>query len=269
MLQALEVVGSGGRVIANDVHPGRLDSLREAVHRSGMPPRLTSRVTYTNYDACAFPYPKSGRLFDAVICDVPCGGDGTIRKDAHVLPMWSPNISNSMHLLQLRILLRALQLVKVGGVVCYSTCSMNPIENEAVVAAALRGRKASACGGDGISGGAMYELLDWPSTSLPGLVLRPGVSNWKVAFYDHYGGANKINDVVDGDEGDDDDGLDGLSFFDSYESASSAGVIGDVSSTFWPNTAEDGNPALHRCVRLLPQDQDSGGFFLALIRRCR
>jgi 16S rRNA C967 or C1407 C5-methylase (RsmB/RsmF family) len=269
-LQALEVVGSTGRVIANDVHPGRLDALREAVHRSGMSSRLASRVTYTNYDASAFPCPRSGRLFDAVLCDVPCGGDGTIRKDAHVLPMWSPNISNSMHVLQLRILLRALQLVKVGGVVCYSTCSMNPIEDEAVVAAALRGRTESTCGSDGggVSGCAMYELLDWPNNSLPGLVLRPGVSDWKVAFYDHDGGAKKNDDEYVDDGDDDEDNLDGLSFFDSYVSASAAGVDGDVSPTFWPNTAENGNLGLHRCVRLLPQDQDSGGFFLGLIRRC-
>ena len=64
-LQALEIVahadnggfGRMGRVIANDVHPGRLDALRDAVLRSGVPERMTSRVTYTNYDACVFPSP--------------------------------------------------------------------------------------------------------------------------------------------------------------------------------------------------------------------
>lgn len=262
-LQALEIVahadnggfGRMGRVIANDVHPGRLDALRDAVLRSGVPERMTSRVTYTNYDACAFPSPRSGRLFDAVICDVPCGGDGTVRKDAHVLPTWTPNVSNSMHSLQLRILLRALQLVKVGGVACYSTCSMNPIEDEAVVAAAL-GRMMGAAGG----GGATYELLDWPAGLLPGFVQRPGVLDWRVAFYDQDRGGGSDEDGDDGDFG-------GLSFFDGYESASAAGVGGDVSPSFWPNAAENGNLGLHRCTRLFPQDQDSGGFFLGLIKR--
>ena len=263
-LQALEIVaradngggGRMGRVIANDVHPGRLDALRDAVLRSGMPERMTSRVTYTNYDACAFPPPRSGRLFDAVICDVPCGGDGTVRKDAHVLPTWTPNVSNSMHGLQLRILLRALQLVKVGGVACYSTCSMNPIEDEAVVAAALGRMMGATAGG----GGATYELLDWPAGLLPGFVRRPGVLDWRVAFYDQDGGGGSDEDGVDGDFG-------GLSFFDGYERASAAGAGGDVSPSFWPNAAENGNLGLHRCTRLFPQDQDSGGFFLGMIKR--
>ena len=255
-LQALEIVCGGsassskqcmGRVIANDVHSGRLDSLRAAVLRSGLPECVTSRVTYTNYDASVFPAPKSGKLFDAVICDVPCGGDGTIRKDKHILPIWSPNISNSMHGLQLKIIRRALELVKVGGVVCYSTCSLNPIEDEAVVAAALGGNNDQ---------GAQYELLDWsPQRSLPGFLTRPGVKTWKVAFHGH--------DVEDtNDNGD----FDGLAFFDDYDCAIDAGMK-DASPTFWPNKADNVRIGLERCSRLLPQDQDSGGFFLALIKR--
>jgi multisite-specific tRNA:(cytosine-C5)-methyltransferase len=235
-----------GRVIANDVHSGRLDSLRAAVLRSGLPECVTSRVTYTNYDASVFPAPKSGKLFDAVICDVPCGGDGTIRKDKHILPMWSPNISNSMHVLQLKILRRALELVKVGGVVCYSTCSLNPIEDEAVVAAVFGGSNDK---------GAQYELMDWSQSSFPGLLTRPGVHTWKVAFHGH--------DIEDtNDNGD----FDGLTFYDDYECAMGAGTMG-ASPTFWPNKAKNVRIGLERCSRLFPQDQDSGGFFLALIKR--
>lgn len=252
-LQVLEIVGGSsdgrkGRVIANDVHSGRLDSLRAAVLRSGLPESLTSRVTYTNYDASVFPAPKSGKLFDAIVCDVPCGGDGTIRKDKHILPMWSPNISNSMHCLQLKILGRALELVKVGGVVCYSTCSLNPIEDEAVVAAALRGSTDTD---------TLYELLDWPHRSLPGFSLRPGVHTWKVAFY---GQGDK--------DSDDNDDFEHLSFFDDYVKAVETGIK-EASPTFWPNKAENERIRLGRCTRLFPQDQDSGGFFLALIKRIR
>ena len=259
-LQALEVTCFGcdngvkiGRVIANDVHSGRLDSLRDAVLRSGMSDSLTSRVTYTNYDASVFPSPKSGKLFDAVICDVPCGGDGTIRKDIHILPMWTPNISNSMHDLQLRILRRALELVTVGGVVCYSTCSMNPIEDEAVVAAAL----TRNYGADG----ATYELLAWPKGLLPGFIRRPGVNEWRVAFYDQ-DGANSEHEESDDDFG-------SLSFFDNYDSALAKGVSGDMSPTLWSNAVVNKNLCLNRCMRLLPQDNNSGGFFLGLIKRLK
>ena len=252
-LQALEIVVSSsgdtktrGRVIANDVHPKRLDSLREAIHRSGVPEELTDRVTYTNFDASIFPFPKSKKLFDAIICDVPCSGDGTIRKDPHILPMWSPRTSNELHSLQLKILSRAMELIKKGGVVCYSTCSLNPIEDEAVVSAALREMNAKD---------SSYELLDWPEKLLPGFKKRPGVDTWKVGFYDE----NNLEK--------DDDDFGSLSFYDSYDDAVEADVE-EANESFWPQSSNK-DLSLHRCSRLFPQDQDTGGFFVALIKRIK
>ncbi|KAL3780726.1 hypothetical protein HJC23_001008 [Cyclotella cryptica] len=247
-LQALEIVaqdGKKGRVIANDVHSERLESLREAVARSGLLEDLTSRVTFTNFDASVFPPPKSGRMFDAIICDVPCSGDGTIRKDRHVLPMWSPRIGNELHGLQLKILTRALELVRTGGVICYSTCSLNPVENEAVVAAAL---------GALTRGSTKFEVLEWPKTLLPGLVTRGGITDWKVAFYD----SNKVDH--------DSDDFGSLTFCSSAEDAEKAGIK-EVAATLWPSIPQIKQLHLHRCIRLLPQDNNTGGFFLALIKR--
>ncbi len=251
-LQAVEIVVSRsdtktrGRVIANDVHPKRLDSLREAIHRSGVPTELTDRVTYTNFDASIFPAPKSKKLFDAIICDVPCSGDGTIRKDPHILPMWSPRTSNELHGLQLKICLRAMELVKKGGVVCYSTCSLNPIEDEAVVSAALREMNADV---------ARYQLLDWPEDLMPGFIKRPGVDTWKVGFYDE----NNLEK--------DDDDFGSISFYDSYDDAVEADVA-EANASFWPHKTNREH-SLNRCSRLLPQDQDTGGFFVALIKRIK
>ena len=133
-----------GRVVANDIHPKRLLTLQESVRRSGMPESILKRIVYTNHDATCFPFPKSSndsknsfpstlknrskikkshKPFDCIIADVPCSGDGTIRKDGRILPSWTPSIGNSLHSTQLKILKRALILVKTGGVVCYSTCS--------------------------------------------------------------------------------------------------------------------------------------------------
>ena len=103
-LQALEIVGRTGRIVANDVHPTRLETLKDAVQRAGLAPDLTCRIIYTNFDAGVFPTPQNKKLFDAVVCDVPCSGDGTIRKDKHVLPLWSPATGNSLHSLQVRLL---------------------------------------------------------------------------------------------------------------------------------------------------------------------
>lgn len=251
-MQALEIVASSakkGRVIANDVHSGRLDSLREALGRSGLEDEMTARVTYTNYDASVFPLPKSGKLFDAIICDVPCSGDGTIRKDKHILPMWTPHTGNELHSLQAKILVRALELVKVGGVVCYSTCSLNPVEDEAVVASALTTLKTKQTS-------AEFQLMEWPEGLLPGFVRRPGITNWRVAFYDQ---SYVTEDEDTGDFGN-------LTFCKDYEEATEKG-LDDAQPTFWCDATNNKHVQLDRCTRLLPQDNDSGGFFLVLIKK--
>uniref|UniRef100_A0A7S2ETV3 SAM-dependent MTase RsmB/NOP-type domain-containing protein n=1 Tax=Ditylum brightwellii TaxID=49249 RepID=A0A7S2ETV3_9STRA len=289
-LQALEIAASSssspkrnetknaklGRVIANDVHSARLDSLKDAVDRSGLDDILTSRVTYTNFDASVFPPPKSGKLFDAIIADVPCSGDGTIRKDKHILPNWSPATGNALHGLQLKILMRALELIKVGGVVCYSTCSLNPVEDEAVVAAALKrmcNKNARKKNGDvkvekDVQSAPAVELIEWPKDLLPDFKRRPGVEQWRIAGY-----SNSVDkdSTSDDDEGDVNDDFGQLSWYDSYEKAKEAGMA-YVEETMW-HPDEDENEEhginLKYCSRLWPQDQDTGGFFVALIRKNR
>jgi 16S rRNA C967 or C1407 C5-methylase (RsmB/RsmF family) len=160
--------------------------------------------------------------------------------------------------------MRALKLVKVGGVVCYSTCTLNPIEDEAVVAAALatiqsKKRNETAKEKEGI-----VELVDWPN--LPGdLIRRPGISSWKVAEY-------RDNNTSTNDDGADDDleEIPRLHWYDSYDAVVTENGKKNSSlvSTMWPPSFEKAE-ALHleRCIRLWPQDRDTGGFFLALIRK--
>ena len=72
--------------------------------------------------------------YDKIVCDEPCSGDGTVRKNPTVWKNWSPGAGNSLHREQYGIARRGLELLKVGGEFAYSTCSMNPVENEAVIA---------------------------------------------------------------------------------------------------------------------------------------
>lgn len=108
----------------------------------------------TNLDASAIPSikipnEKTGQMknlyFDRILCDVPCSGDGTTRKNPGVWKTWKPADGIGLHPLQLRILSRAIQMLKPGGRLVYSTCSYNPIENEAVVSAALAAFRELAC----------------------------------------------------------------------------------------------------------------------------
>ena len=267
-LQALEIVASSpiqpperkqGRIVANDVHPLRIDSLKDAIDRSGVDSTLTRRIKYTNHDASKFPTPKSGSRFDCIIADVPCSGDGTIRKDPHILPGWIPSISNSLHELQFNILKRALKLLKLNGVVAYSTCSMNPIEDEAVVAAAL-------AWGNRFESNSV-ELIDWPEDALPGFKRRSGINTWRVANY-------RFEDVTSKDGAEDDDGVDiegapRLQWYNSQEEACRDNMPHSCPSLWSPQTENTIDMKLEKCTRLLPQDNDTGGFFVALIRKNR
>jgi 16S rRNA C967 or C1407 C5-methylase (RsmB/RsmF family) len=267
-----------GRVVANDLHPTRLESLKAAVARSGLPEAYTNRITYANFDASTFPTPKSGRLFDVILADVPCSGDGTIRKDPHVLPLWTPDTGTALHKLQTRILKRALELCQVGGVVCYSTCSLNPVEDEAVVAAAIQAKTKSK------TSTPNYKLVEFPTSALPGLIRHNGVCDWKVAGYKSEANNTMTNTANNNgsdkdDESDDNGNLDvlidndndndfgQLKWYDNYKDACDDDMA-NCQESLWPKP-DYNQETLHMelCTRLWPQDQDTGGFFVALIQR--
>lgn len=125
-----------GLVIANDADHKRACML---VHQAK---RLqTPCLIVTNHPAQEFPKilleNEKVLQFDRILCDVPCSGDGTVRKNRMIFKTWNVSSGNGLHKLQRDILLRACNLVKSDGVVVYSTCTFNPIENEAVVASVL------------------------------------------------------------------------------------------------------------------------------------
>ena len=74
--------------------------------------------------------------YDRVVCDVPCSGLGVIRRKPEIRYK-SPEDFADLPALQLEILQQAAELVKTGGVLQYSTCTLRPEENEAVAVAFL------------------------------------------------------------------------------------------------------------------------------------
>ncbi len=127
--QLLEVVTklSTGGVIANELDEGRA---RMLTHR--IKALMSANILVTNHDARFFPTLKVGFdpttfeggspvLFDRILCDVPCSGDGTLRKAADLWRRWTPNLGRGMHPMQLEIAKRSLRLLKVGGRMVYST----------------------------------------------------------------------------------------------------------------------------------------------------
>jgi multisite-specific tRNA:(cytosine-C5)-methyltransferase len=156
-----------GFVLANDSDYKRSHMLVHQVKRLNSP-----NFMVVNHDAQLFPKIKlndSGEFmkFDRILCDVPCSGDGTMRKNVNVWKDFTVGNALGLHPLQINILNRGLQLLKRGGKLVYSTCSLSPVENEAVVAAALR------------KWGKQIRVVNCDN-EIPGLVRRKGISDWKV-----------------------------------------------------------------------------------------
>ena len=89
--------------------------------------------------------------------------------------------SSKPHPTQVALLLKALELVKVGGRVVFSTCSLNPIENEAVVAAAMLWGRGGG-GGEAGDGGMHWVRLVDVEGEVEGLKWMPGLREWKVSY---------------------------------------------------------------------------------------
>ncbi|MDR9401880.1 MAG: NOL1/NOP2/sun family putative RNA methylase, partial [Halothece sp. Uz-M2-17] len=128
-----------GIVVANEAQISRLSQLRGMLDRMGV-----SNVVMTNYDGSSIPL--QNHSFDRVLVDVPCSGEGTLRKGKMTRQQHRLRYSEKIAVTQKKLLHRALQLVKPNGIIVYSTCTFAPEENEAVINAVLgeRGRLESA-----------------------------------------------------------------------------------------------------------------------------
>lgn len=232
-----------GMLIANDMDYKRSHLLIHQLKRLSSP-----NMIVTNHDATLFPSlrlpsddPKRPKYlkFDRILADVPCSGDGTMRKNVAIWNSWIPGNALGLHQTQIRILSRALQMLKPGGRVVYSTCSMNPVENESVVAAAIE-----RCGADNV------EILDC-SNELPGLKRTPGMTTWKVMDK-----ANRIWNSWDEVE--------------KWAAEHNENIIpGKVVSTMFPRKQEENTQAipLERCIRVYAHQQDTGGFFIVALHK--
>lgn len=125
---------ASGFIVANDANEKRGHLLVHQLQRLGF-----DNAVVTCHNGQAFPglYDDAGVLretnvFDRVICDVPCSGDGTIRKNKNLWRQWALGSPLTLNKVQLELALRAAALLKPGGLMVYSTCSLNPIENESV-----------------------------------------------------------------------------------------------------------------------------------------
>ena len=133
---AIAARNPSAKIVAAELHPHRAELLRKRVH--------AANVEVITADILQMPQQDR---FDRVLADVPCSGTGTLARNPEIKWRLKPSDLSDLHAKQVAILSAALQQLAPGGRAVYSTCSLEPEENETVVEEALRGKE-------------QYRLLD-------------------------------------------------------------------------------------------------------------
>lgn len=120
-----------GTIVAGDLHDHKCRAMTERVKEFGF-----TCISVRRRDASLPPAEDEVGTFDRVMCDVPCSGMGVIRRKPEIRYK-KPDEFTELPALQLQILQQAAALVKPGGVLQYSTCTLHPPENEGVATAFL------------------------------------------------------------------------------------------------------------------------------------
>ena len=201
-------------------------------------------------------------LYDRIICDVPCSGDGTTRKEVAVWGCWTPEYAAALVPTQLAIAVRALELLAPGGIMCYSTCSLNPFEDEAVVARLLQFSEAAGLGAE------LIDVNDMLSHDLGVQLHSQGGLTLPRRFFDAEEAPRWVPQ----------EGSAKLLVPSSSSAPSSPSPVA-ASTHRAPKAGGGGSAAgpppsddiLHhvarRVLRVWPHRDDTGGFFLAVIRK--
>ena len=213
---AAERMAPTGVVVANEPISGRVNMLASNRGRLSL-----HNVMITQHDGRHVGrIPKPG--FDAIVADVPCTGSATSRKNKDVWWSWSPKGGRTMFQLQVDIASRGAQLLRPGGTMVYSTCSIDPVENEAVIAELIQ-----KC--------PWMDVIEIDESNVDGLVWHQGLTAWSPL--DEQGKASEPPQDVP--------------FFDER---------------YLPPSNDEILNALSKTRRLYPQDNNTGGFFVALLR---
>ena len=115
-----------GRIVALDLHANRVKLIHEGMAKLGV--SIVEAIVCDSRH-CANVLDQS-ILFDAVLADVPCSGLGVLRRKPDIKARITPQDLDSLQILQAELLLEAGNWVKVGGILVYSTCTLNQKENE-------------------------------------------------------------------------------------------------------------------------------------------
>ena len=163
--QIAAMMKNQGTIIANDPAMGRIKILASNLERCG-----ASNAIITKKEGIALckKLKENGFLFDKILVDAPCSGEGNIWSVKKTLLMWNINNVKSLSKIQKKLLSSAIEILKVGGEIVYSTCTHAPEENEGVLDFALK---------------EFGKRIKIEKISLP-IKCSPGIDSWEENKYE-------------------------------------------------------------------------------------
>lgn len=123
-----EKLDGSGKVIANDIHPHKAKLIEDQAKRLGL-----SNVDTLSEDAAKLAERFPAESFDRVLLDAPCSGLGVIRRKPDLKWAKTPEDISEIRGIQTELLDEVCGLLKPGGILVYSTCTIEPQENSEMV----------------------------------------------------------------------------------------------------------------------------------------
>jgi 16S rRNA (cytosine967-C5)-methyltransferase len=117
-----------GKVVACDSDASKIKRIHENLSRLGI-----SNVTVVNCDARELPHKYPEGSFDRVLLDAPCSNTGVFRRRVEARWRLKPEDFEKLPVLQYGLLEVAAKMVRKDGVIIYSTCSIDPVENQKII----------------------------------------------------------------------------------------------------------------------------------------
>jgi len=121
-----------GTIVCNEIVPSRAAVLSGNVERMGIPNAVVVSADPSLLEA------RWPQLFDAILVDAPCSGEGMFRRHPETQTEWTIDSPARCARRQAHILQSAARMLKTGGRLCYSTCTFSDEENEGIIDAFLQ-----------------------------------------------------------------------------------------------------------------------------------
>lgn len=137
LVLALHMQGEG-YLVANERSRDRFYRLKRNLALLEKPP--TGGISCTQLDARRYSMDAKDQFFDRVLVDAPCSSEAHVLKNPHYLQQWGERRAKRLAIEQIAMLCQALELCKEAGKIVYSTCTLNEVENDAVIEKLLHKR---------------------------------------------------------------------------------------------------------------------------------